>query len=144
MKRQLKTVVNKLTQYQSPIIKKYLRYYLLKLLYLEKSEKTWLYEGEVIELTHNIVTVSFTWDMITILDNKTNNCFDLTSIDNEENIINLFESAAITMPICYLWHGGSCPYCIEDEEYYTKEAKLTNKDCCKHHRDLTEKELKRG
>lgn len=137
MKRQLKTVVNKLVNKH----KKELRYYLLEILYKTKNEKLWLIEGEVIEITYNSITVSFTWDMISAVNNKTNEFIDLISIPNEDYVIEFFESNGILMPICNLWKGGSCPYCIEDEDYFTKEAKLINKQCCETHRNLTEKEF---
>lgn len=38
-----------------------------------------LTEGEVLEITYNYITVSFTWDYITCVDNLTNNVCHLTS-----------------------------------------------------------------
>lgn len=38
-----------------------------------------LVEGEVVEVTYNNITVSFTWDYITCVDNLTNNVCHLTS-----------------------------------------------------------------
>lgn len=142
MKRQLKTVVNKLTQNNEN--KKYLRYYLLQILYSRSNEKLWLIEGEAIEITYNDITVSFTWDMISAVNGKTNKWLDLTSAIYEDDIIEFFESAGLVMPICALCYGGHCPYC--DYDYIDvgisyQEAKRINKQCCNSHRDLTAKEI---
>ena len=58
---------------------KALAYYLKQFLHESLHADDILTEGEVVEVTYNNITVSFTWDYITCVDNLTNNVCHLTS-----------------------------------------------------------------
>ena len=58
---------------------KALAYYLKQFLRESLHADDVLTEGEVVEITYNDITVSFTWDYITCVDNLTNNVCHLTS-----------------------------------------------------------------
>lgn len=58
---------------------KALAYYLKQFLRESVHADDVLIEGEVVEITYNDITVSFTWDYITCVDNLTNNVCHLTS-----------------------------------------------------------------
>lgn len=143
MKVQLKTAVKKMVNKNA----KELRYYLLAFLYGNANERIWLREGEVVEITYKNITVSFTWEMISAVNCKTNKYIDLISIKDVEEVVEFFESEGIIMPICPLWDAGYCPVC--DDEWSNlgityAEAKKINRKCCETHRDLTIKELNGG
>lgn len=142
MKRQLKTIVNVFTKHN-----KYLRYYLLQILYSTANERIWLRDDEVIEITYNDITVNFTWEMISAVNCKTNQYVDLITMHNYDEIVEFFESAGIITPICPLWSGGHCPIC--DDEWLDigityAEGQRINRKCCENHRDLTNKEIDGG
>lgn len=58
---------------------KALAYYLKQFLRESLHADDVLTEDEVVEVTYNNITVSFTWDYITCVDNLTNNVCHLTS-----------------------------------------------------------------
>lgn len=68
------------------------------------NEDTILEEGEAIELQSGAITISFTWDMISAVDNRTNDFVDLMTMKTEEEVINFFKSAVNTNP-------DSCEFC---------------------------------
>ena len=142
MKRQLKTVVNIFTKNN-----RYLRYYLLQILYSRANERIWLREGEVIEIKYNNITVNFTWEMISAVNCKTNKYIDINTEYDSDDIVEFFESEGLIMPICPLWRMGHCPIC--DDEWRDMgityaDAQRINRKCCEIHRDLTKKEIKGG
>jgi hypothetical protein len=141
MKVQLKTAVKKMVDKNA----RELRYYLLALLKESDNERIWLREGEVVEITYKDITVSFTWEMISVVNCKTNKYIDLISIKNVDEVIEFFESSGLIMPICPIWEGYHCPVC-DDDWYYMgityAEGQRINKLCCEGHRDLTKKELR--
>lgn len=53
--------------------------YLKKALDITENNDTILEEGEVVEIQFGIVTISFTWDMISAVNNITNEYVDLTT-----------------------------------------------------------------
>lgn len=59
-----------------------LKYYLERTLYNTRSGNLILEEGEVIEIQDGFVTISFTWDMISAVNNLTNKYVDLTTPEN--------------------------------------------------------------
>lgn len=61
---------------------KTLKYYLKRSLQNTKSQNIILREGEVIEIQDGFVTISFTWDMISAVNNITNKYVDLLSPQN--------------------------------------------------------------
>lgn len=56
------------------------------------SEYLILEEGEVIEVQSGDITISFTWDMITAVDNKTNRCIDLITMTTDKETIEFFRN----------------------------------------------------
>lgn len=80
MKVTLKQAVNMLCgDYKSTST---LKYYLRKSLRNTGMGNTVLYDGEVIEVQDGFVTISFTWDMISAINNLTNKYVDLTCPEN--------------------------------------------------------------
>lgn len=143
MKVYLKTAVKKMVNRKA----KELKYYLINIIHKTHNDKTWLREGEVIEITYKNITVSFTWEMISAVNCKTNKYIDLISIKNVDEVVDFFEEEGITMPVCPLWNMGNCPVC--DDEWINMgityaEGKKMNKECCESHRNLTIKELNGG
>lgn len=143
MKVTLKTAVKKMINKNT----KELRYYLLTFLHESGNEKIWLREFEVIEITYKDITINFSWEMINAVNCKTNEYIDLISIKNVDEVVEFFESAGLVMPICPLYSGGRCPIC--DDDWYDmgftySEGQYINRQCCKNHRDLTNKELNGG
>lgn len=59
-----------------------LKYYLKNSLRDTQSGDIVLEEGEVIEIQYGFVTISFTWDMISAVNNITNKYVDLTTPEN--------------------------------------------------------------
>lgn len=59
-----------------------LKYYLKRSLQNTRSGNIVLKEGEVVEIQDGFVTVSFTWDMISAVNNITNEYVDLTTPEN--------------------------------------------------------------
>ena len=55
------------------------KYYLKRSLQNTRSGSIVLKEGEVIEIQDGFVTISFTWDMISAVNNLTNEYVDLTT-----------------------------------------------------------------
>ena len=76
MKKTLKQVVQELV----PSGEKFasLKYHLKRSLQNTGEQKTVLEESEVIEVQDGFVTISFTWDMISAVNNLTNKYVDLT------------------------------------------------------------------
>lgn len=62
---------------------KTLAYYLKKFLRKSLCVDIDLFEGDTLEVTYNNITVSFTWDYITCVNNETNDVCHLTSDYNE-------------------------------------------------------------
>ena len=62
---------------------KILAYYLKKFLRESLCVDIDLFEGDTLEVTYNNITVSFTWDYITCVNNETNYVCHLTSDYNE-------------------------------------------------------------
>lgn len=56
-----------------------LKYYLKRSLQNTRSGNIVLKEGEVIEIQDGFVTISFAWDMISAVNNLTNEYVDLTT-----------------------------------------------------------------
>ena len=61
---------------------KLLKYYLKRSLHNTGSGNLVLEEGEVIEIQDGFVTISFTWDMISAVNNITNKYVDLMTPEN--------------------------------------------------------------
>ena len=59
-----------------------LKYYLKRSLHNTGSGNLVLEEGEVIEIQDGFVTISFTWDMISAVNNLTNKYVDFTTPEN--------------------------------------------------------------
>lgn len=59
-----------------------LKYYLKRSLHNTRNGNLVLEEGEVIEIQDGFVTISFTWDMISAVNNFTNKYVDLTTPEN--------------------------------------------------------------
>lgn len=59
-----------------------LKYYLKRSLHNTGSGNLVLREGEVIEIQDGFVTISFTWDMISAVNNLTNKYVDLMTPEN--------------------------------------------------------------
>lgn len=59
-----------------------LKYYLKRSLHNTGSGNLVLREGEVIEIQDGFVTISFTWDMISAVNNITNKYVDLITPEN--------------------------------------------------------------
>lgn len=58
------------------------KYYLERSLQATESCNIVLEEGEMIEIQDGFVTISFTWDMISAVNNLTNEYVDLTTPEN--------------------------------------------------------------
>lgn len=58
------------------------KYYLKRSLHNTESGNIVLEEGEVIEIQDGFVTISFTWDMISAVNNITNKYVDLMTPEN--------------------------------------------------------------
>ena len=56
------------------------------------SEDIILEETEVVELQVGDITISFTWDMITAVNNKTNRCIDLITMTTDKETLEFFRS----------------------------------------------------
>lgn len=56
---------------------KVFKYYLLRLLKASETEDIVLREGETVEITFDLVTVCFTWEMISAVNNITHEYVDL-------------------------------------------------------------------
>lgn len=54
-------------------------YYVKRSLTNTRNNNTILKEGEVVEIQDGFVTISFTWDMISAVNNLTNKYVDLTT-----------------------------------------------------------------
>ena len=65
-----------------------LKYYLKRSLHNTGSDNLVLEEGEVIEIQDGFVTISFTWDMISAVNNLTNKYVDLTIPENAFEVFN--------------------------------------------------------
>lgn len=61
---------------------KLLKYYLKRSLQNTGTQNIELEEGEVIEIQDGLVTISFTWDMISAVNNLTNKYVDLLTPQN--------------------------------------------------------------
>ena len=68
------------------------------------SEDLILEEGEAVEVQTGDITISFTWDMISAVDNKTNDFVDLMTMKTDEEVVTFFKSALNTNP-------DSCEFC---------------------------------
>lgn len=86
MKVTLKEAVNKFLP--DEVDKGLFRYYLEKSLSNTKSEDIELEEGEVVEIQYGFVTVCFAWDMISAVNNITNEYVDLTTPENAFIVFN--------------------------------------------------------
>ena len=70
------------------------------------NEDAILEEGQAVEVQAGDITISFTWDMITAVNNKTNDCIDLMSVKTDIEVLDFFESAINTdLDSCYY-----CPF----------------------------------
>ena len=67
---------------------KILAYYLKKFLRESLHTDIDLFEGDEVEITYNDITVSFTWDYITCVNNLTNDVCHLTS--NYDEVVKVF------------------------------------------------------
>ena len=65
-----------------------LRYYLENALKCDKNADLVLEEGEVIEIQDGFVTICFTWDMISAVNNITDEYVDLTTPENAFIVFN--------------------------------------------------------
>lgn len=63
-----------------------LKYYLKMSLHNTGSGNLVLEEGEVIEIQDGFVTISFTWDMISAVNNLTNKYVDLITPENASEV----------------------------------------------------------
>lgn len=80
MKTTLKKAVQKFCGDDEKL--KLLKYYLKRSLHNTGSGNLVLEEGEVIEIQDGFVTISFTWDMISAVNNLTNKYVDLMTPEN--------------------------------------------------------------
>ena len=69
-----------------------------------EQEDTILEEGDAVEIQYRDITISFTWEMITAVDNRTNEFVDLITIKTDEEVVKFFRSAVNTNP-------DSCEFC---------------------------------
>ena len=60
------------------------------------NEDAILEEGQAVEVQVGVITISFTWDMITVVNNKTNDCIDLMSMKTDIEVLDFFQSAINT------------------------------------------------
>lgn len=59
------------------------------------TENIILEEGGVVEIQVGEITISFTWDMITAVNNITNDFIDLTSIKTDNEVSDFFKYCLI-------------------------------------------------
>ena len=65
-----------------------LKYYLKRSLQNTRSGNIVLEEGEVVEIQDGFVTICFTWDMISAVNNITHEYVDLTTSENAFIVFN--------------------------------------------------------
>lgn len=68
------------------------------------SEDAVLEEGQAVEVQVGDITISFTWDMISAVDNRTNDFIDLMTMKTDEEVVAFFGSVLNTNP-------DSCEFC---------------------------------
>lgn len=90
-----------------------------------ENEDTILEEGEVVEVQAGNITISFTWDMITAVNNKTNNCIDLMTMATDKEIVDFFKSVINSDP-------DSCEYC----PFVDYKLNTRSKSYCIFHKEL--------
>ena len=64
------------------------KYYLKNSLRKTQSGDVILKEGEIIEVQDENITITFTWDMISAVNNITNKYVDLTTPENAYDVFN--------------------------------------------------------
>lgn len=84
MKITLKKLVNELLGNKKEL--QTYKYYLKRTLQYNNYQNIVLYKGEVVEVQDGVVTISFSWDNISAVNNLTNLYVDIHMPDNAFNV----------------------------------------------------------